>query len=99
MCSESFGAIPETRSLLSVIALIYTHLHDDYFGGAEAIVPPQDPTSSTYTPDPTFPIYAPDGVMDHAVSENVYAGVAMTRRSMYMYVDELARVRSALDLV
>ena len=75
----------------SVIALIYTRLHDDYFGGAEAIVPPQDPTSSTYTPDPTFPIYAPDGVMDHAVSENVYAGVAMTRRSMYMYGDELQK--------
>ena len=75
----------------SVIALIYTHSHDDHFGGAEAIVPPMDPTSSTYTPDPTFPIYAPDGFMDHAVSENVYAGVAMTRRSMYMYGDELEK--------
>ena len=75
----------------SVIALIYTHSHDDHFGGAEAIVPPMDPTSSTYAPDPTFPIYAPDGFMDHAVSENVYAGVAMTRRSMYMYGDELEK--------
>ena len=75
----------------SVIALIYTHSHDDHFGGAEAIVPSMDPTSSTYTPDPTFPIYAPDGFLDHAVSENVYAGVAMTRRSMYMYGDELEK--------
>lgn len=50
-----------------------------------------DPTSSTYTPDPTFPIYAPDGFLDHAVSENVYAGVAMTRRSMYIYGDELKK--------
>ena len=75
----------------SVIALIYTHSHDDHFGGAEAIVPPLDPASSTYTPDPTFPIYAPDGFMDHALSENVYAGVAMTRRSMYMYGDELEK--------
>ncbi|MCJ1380069.1 hypothetical protein MMC17_003172 [Xylographa soralifera] len=73
----------------SVIALIYTHSHDDHFGGAEAIVPSKDPTSSTYTPDPTFPIYAPDGFLDHAVNENVYAGTAMTRRSMYMYGDEL----------
>ena len=75
----------------SVIALIYTHSHDDHFGGAEAIVPSKDPASSTYTPDPTFPIYAPDGFLDHAVSENVYAGVAMTRRSMYMYGDELEK--------
>ena len=75
----------------SVVALIYTHSHDDHFGGAEAIVPSKDPTSSIYTPDPTFPIYAPDGFLDHAVSENVYAGVAMTRRSMYMYGDELRK--------
>ena len=31
------------------------------------------------------PILAPDGFMESAVSENVYAGVAMSRRAVYMY--------------
>ncbi|MCJ1352142.1 MAG: hypothetical protein MMC33_002126 [Icmadophila ericetorum] len=64
-----------------VVALIYTHSHTDHFGGAEAI-------TSLY---PDVPIYAPDGFLDHAVSETVYAGTAMTRRSMYMYGDELPK--------
>jgi alkyl sulfatase BDS1-like metallo-beta-lactamase superfamily hydrolase len=31
------------------------------------------------------PILAPAGFLEHAVSENVYAGVAMNRRATYMY--------------
>src|SRR5919112_2795961 len=31
------------------------------------------------------PVIAPVGFLDHAVSENVYAGPAMTRRAAYMY--------------
>lgn len=30
-------------------------------------------------------IYAPDGFLEHAVSENVYAGTATARRAQYMY--------------
>ncbi|KAE9379553.1 Metallo-hydrolase/oxidoreductase [Stipitochalara longipes BDJ] len=57
-------------------ALIYTHSHIDHFGGASAIV-------EAAAAD--LPIYAPDGFFEHAVSENVYAGNAMLRRSVYMY--------------
>ena len=32
-----------------------------------------------------MPVLAPDGFLEHAVSENVYAGGAMTRRATYMY--------------
>ena len=31
------------------------------------------------------PVIAPEGFLEHAVSENVYAGTAMARRASYMY--------------
>ena len=56
-----------------VAAVIYTHAHVDHFGGVHGVL------------DGPVPIVAPDGFMESAVSENVYAGVAMSRRAMYMY--------------
>jgi len=56
-----------------VTAVIYTHAHVDHFGGVRGVL------------DGDVPILAPDGFMESAVSENVYAGVAMTRRAVYMY--------------
>ncbi|MET0888264.1 MAG: alkyl sulfatase dimerization domain-containing protein [Mycetocola sp.] len=35
------------------------------------------------------PIIAPAGFLDHSVSENVYAGAAMSRRAAYMYASDL----------
>ncbi|KNG87383.1 beta-lactamase domain-containing protein [Aspergillus nomiae NRRL 13137] len=66
---------------VKVRAMIYTHSHADHFGGAEAILP--------YKVDTDFRIYAPSGFLEHAVSENVYAGNAMARRSVYMYGESL----------
>ena len=37
---------------------------------------------------------APEGFLEHAVSENVYAGTAMARRAAYMYGAALARGRA-----
>ncbi|MFI6872081.1 alkyl/aryl-sulfatase [Streptomyces sp. NPDC050400] len=59
-----------------VTALIYTHPHVDHFGGAYGVLP--DGAGDV-------PVVAPEGFLEHAVSENVYAGTAMTRRSGYMY--------------
>ena len=56
-----------------VTAVVYTHAHIDHFGGVHGVV----------TED--VPILAPEGFMESAVSENVYAGVAMSRRALYMY--------------
>ncbi|GGX44143.1 hypothetical protein [Streptomyces noursei] len=39
--------------------------------------------------DTDIPVIAPDGFLEHAVSENVYAGPAMARRSEYMYAAKL----------
>ncbi|MEU4690890.1 alkyl sulfatase dimerization domain-containing protein [Actinoplanes sp. NPDC023714] len=59
-----------------VTGVIYTHSHADHFGGVLGVLP--DGAGDV-------PILAPAGFMDHAVSENVYAGVAMNRRANYMY--------------
>ncbi|MGW4367218.1 alkyl/aryl-sulfatase [Nocardia takedensis] len=59
-----------------VTAVIYTHSHGDHFGGVGGVLP--DGRGDV-------PILAPAGFMAEAVAENVYAGVAMTRRGTYMY--------------
>ncbi|MGW6724298.1 alkyl/aryl-sulfatase [Nocardia sp. NPDC055029] len=59
-----------------VTAVIYTHSHGDHFGGVDGVLP--DGRGD-------IPILAPEGFMAEAVSENVYAGVAMARRGTYMY--------------
>jgi len=63
----------------SVTAVIYTHPHLDHFGGVLGVVPA----------DTKVPIIAPEHFMEHAVSENVYAGTAMLRRGMYYSGDAL----------
>jgi alkyl sulfatase BDS1-like metallo-beta-lactamase superfamily hydrolase len=69
---------PETVDL-DVTAVIYTHSHVDHFGGVEGIMPDDEEKKKAVR------IYAPDGFLEHAVSENVYAGTAMGRRAQYMY--------------
>lgn len=62
-----------------VSAVIVTHSHIDHFGGMRAVVNEQDVKSGK------IKIYAPEGFLDHSVSENVMAGNAMSRRALYMY--------------
>jgi alkyl sulfatase BDS1-like metallo-beta-lactamase superfamily hydrolase len=57
----------------AVTAVIYTHPHIDHYGGVLGVV----------DRDTEVPILAPEHFMEHAVSENVYAGPAMLRRGMY----------------
>ncbi|WP_067650059.1 alkyl/aryl-sulfatase [Nocardia harenae] len=65
-----------------VTGLIYTHSHVDHFGGARGVLPDADAQ---------VPVLAPAGFLEHAVSENVYAGNAMTRRAIFMYGTGLER--------
>jgi alkyl sulfatase BDS1-like metallo-beta-lactamase superfamily hydrolase len=62
-----------------VVAVIYTHSHADHFGGVRGVTTQQDVDAGR------CPILAPEGFLEHAVSENVFAGTAMTRRAGYMY--------------
>jgi alkyl sulfatase BDS1-like metallo-beta-lactamase superfamily hydrolase len=75
----------EHRGVRPVTGLIYTHCHIDHFGGAKGIV------SAEEVRDRDIPILAPEGFLEHAVSENVYAGTAMSRRAAFMYGAALRR--------
>ncbi|WP_229169447.1 alkyl/aryl-sulfatase [Bradyrhizobium altum] len=59
--------------------LIYSHSHVDHFGGAKGIVSEEDAASGKVK------VLAPAGFMETAVAENVVAGNAMSRRSLYQF--------------
>jgi alkyl sulfatase BDS1-like metallo-beta-lactamase superfamily hydrolase len=63
----------EHRGDRAVTAVIYTHAHIDHFGGVLGVI----------EADTAIPIVAPEHFLEHAVSENVYAGTAMIRRGYY----------------
>ncbi len=62
-----------------VVAVVYSHSHADHFGGVRGIVDEADVRAGKVQ------IIAPRDFMDHAVSENVYAGNAMNRRMFFQY--------------
>jgi len=68
----------EHRGDRPVVAMIYTHSHIDHFGGVKGIIDEDDVANGV-------PVIAPEHFMEHAVSENVFAGIAMGRRAGYMY--------------
>lgn len=61
-----------------VTGVLYTHSHADHFGGVRGVVTDEEVAAGV-------PVLAPEGFLEHAVSENVYAGTAMNRRAAYMY--------------
>jgi alkyl sulfatase BDS1-like metallo-beta-lactamase superfamily hydrolase len=63
----------------AVTAIVYSHSHIDHFGGVRGVVDDAEVLAGRVN------IYAPVGFMEEAISENVYAGNAMTRRASYQY--------------
>ena len=68
----------EHRGERPVTGVLYTHSHVDHFGGVKGVTTAEEVAAG-------LPVLAPSGFMEHAVSENVYAGTAMGRRAAYMY--------------
>ncbi len=62
-----------------VTAVVYSHSHADHFGGVRGVVDEADVRSGKVK------VIAPEGFMEEAVSENVYAGNAMSRRMFFQY--------------
>ena len=62
-----------------VVAVVFSHSHVDHFGGVKGVTTQEDVDAGKVK------IYAPEGFMDHAIEENVFAGTAMSRRASYMY--------------
>ncbi|CAH0991202.1 Putative alkyl/aryl-sulfatase YjcS [Sinobacterium norvegicum] len=58
-----------------VVAMIYSHSHGDHFGGSRGV--------TDLFPD--IDIYAPVGMTEEVISENLLAGNAMSRRTVYQY--------------
>jgi alkyl sulfatase BDS1-like metallo-beta-lactamase superfamily hydrolase len=68
-----------------IVAVIHTHSHIDHFGGVLGMVTQEQVDAGEVQ------IVAPEGFLEHAIAENVYAGTAMSRRSGYMYGASLDR--------
>ncbi len=73
-----------------VSAVIFTHSHVDHFGGALGVISAEEAKARN------VPVVAQVGFMEEATSENLMMGVAMGRRSMYMYGSRLPRDANGL---
>ena len=94
MCKED---MEEAKALmekhfgqLDIKAVLYSHSHIDHYGGIYGLINKEDAA------DPSLPleeqlksgkivVFAPEGFLEHAVAENIYAGTAMGRRAQYQY--------------
>lgn len=75
-----------TEDQRPITGLLYTHPHVDHFGGSRGLFEETDGQAPR-----SLKVYAPDGFLDHAISENVFAGPAMSRRADYMYAPRLPK--------
>lgn len=66
-------------------AVVYSHSHVDHYGGVRGIVSEADVKARRVR------IFAPEHFAQHAISENVIAGNAMSRRAIFMYGAMLPR--------
>lgn len=66
-----------------VTAVVYSHSHVDHFGGVRGVIDEADVIAGRVQ------VIAPAGFMEEAISENVYAGNAMSRRASYQYGNPL----------
>lgn len=68
-----------------VLGVVYSHSHIDHYGGALGV------TTRESVEAGNVQVLAPVTFTEHAVSENVIAGNAMSRRAIYMYGSLLPR--------
>ena len=68
-----------------VLAVIYSHSHVDHYGGVGGITNAADVAAGKVR------VIAPEGFLEHAVSENIIAGPAMMRRVRFQFGITLPR--------
>lgn len=68
-----------------VLAVIYSHSHVDHYGGVGGVTNRADVASGAVS------VIAPEGFLEHAVSENIIAGPAMMRRARFQFGHTLPR--------
>jgi len=67
-----------------IVAVIYSHSHADHYGGIKGVIGEEDEGQQVR-------IIAPQGFTEAVMNENLIAGNAMRRRSIYMYGPLLPR--------
>jgi len=77
--AAAFALYQAQRGTRPVTGMIYTHSHIDHFGGVKGII------TQAQVDAGEVPVIAPEGFLEHAVAENIFAGTAMARRAGYMY--------------
>ncbi|QXH63936.1 alkyl/aryl-sulfatase [Pseudomonas azerbaijanorientalis] len=75
----------QNRPHKPVVAVIYSHTHVDHFGGVRGVIDEADVKAGKVK------VFAPAGFMEHVMSENVYAGNAMSRRAQFQFGSLLPR--------
>ncbi len=94
MCKETAEAAVSLMTKhfgkLDIKAILYSHSHVDHYGGIEGVISKHDAADANLTLSEQLAsgkvvIIAPEGFLEHAVSENIYAGIAMSRRAQYQY--------------
>ncbi|MBB2494712.1 alkyl/aryl-sulfatase [Aquipseudomonas ullengensis] len=81
----AFALVTEHLGKKPVVAVIYSHSHADHFGGVRGIIDEADVKAGKVR------VISPPEFSEHAISENVIAGNAMSRRAVYMYGAMLPR--------
>jgi alkyl sulfatase BDS1-like metallo-beta-lactamase superfamily hydrolase len=83
--AAAFALYCQHRGERPVTGMIYTHSHIDHFGGVKGII------SQEHVDAGNCPVIAPEGFLEAAIAENVFAGAAMARRAGYMYGAAVAK--------
>jgi alkyl sulfatase BDS1-like metallo-beta-lactamase superfamily hydrolase len=94
MCKENMKAAKELMENrfgpLDIKAVLYSHSHVDHFGGVEGVITREQVADAKFSLKKQLAsgktlVLAPAGFLKHAISENVYAGIAMARRAQFQY--------------
>lgn len=94
MCKENMKATKELMENrfgpLDIKAVLYSHSHVDHFGGVEGAITREQAADAKLSLKKQLAsgktlVLAPAGFLKHAISENVYAGIAMARRAQFQY--------------
>ena len=94
MCVENMKAALELAEKhlgkINVTAVLYSHPHIDHYGGVCGLISREQVADGNLPlaeqlKSGKIPVLAPAGFLQHAVSENVYAGIGMGRRAQYQY--------------
>ena len=94
MCKENMKSAKELIENrfgpLYIKAVLYSHSHVDHFGGVEGVITREQAADAKLSLKKQLAsgktlVLAPAGFLKHAISENVYAGIAMARRAQFQY--------------